>query len=122
MGDNKQNHLVTLGSMLVKRRVGKPVLEDRPRSEATTSTSSTSSTTLATTQESVAYSAVVGKARGSLQTSLSHSLLLTVKQEQSCTESCWYHLSQSLVCAKAEKIFPYFLVDLKCSDSPWLVH
>ena len=52
MEDNSQNHLVTLGSMLVKRRVGKPVLEDRPRSEATTSTSSTSSTTLATTQES----------------------------------------------------------------------
>ena len=67
MKDNRLNHLVTLGSMLVKHRVGKPVLEDRPRSEATTSTSSTSSTTLATTQESVAYSAVVSKARGSLQ-------------------------------------------------------
>ena len=65
MDDNSQNHLVTLGSMLVIRRVGKPVLEDRPRSEATTSTSSTSSTTLATTQESVAYSAV-GKLPGNL--------------------------------------------------------
>ena len=50
--DNSQNNLVTLGSMLVKRRVGKPVIEDRPRSEATTSTSSTSSMTLPTTQES----------------------------------------------------------------------
>ena len=53
MADKIKNDLVTLGRTLVKRRVGKHVLEDRPRSEATTSTSRTSSMTLAATQESV---------------------------------------------------------------------